>query len=42
MSELKGKIVYKTLSLSAFLVSSLVQGLQLAKDLPVSLNEKAI
>ena len=39
MSELKGKLTFGQLDLSAFLVSTLVTGLQL--DTPVSLNKKA-
>jgi hypothetical protein len=40
MSELKGKITYGQLDLSAFLVSSLVQGLSV-ENLPVTFNSKA-
>jgi hypothetical protein len=38
--ELKGKISFGTLDLSAYLVQSLVQGLAL-EGLPVNLNPKA-
>lgn len=40
MSELKGKITYGQLDLSAFLVSSLAQGLAV-DNLPVNFNAKA-
>ena len=40
-APLKGKVTFAQLDLSAFLVSSLIQGLDLGSHVPMSLDAKA-